>query len=179
VPFGEYVPFTQTIPWLKALGSVTRDQYQPGEWPSPVFDVGGYRLALNLCVEDIHPDIAREAVLAGADTLVNLTNDGWFYGTFGPGAHLRAAAWRAIEMRRPLLRVTNTGYTVAVDPLGNVEILIPPETEGVAVARLQRIGGEPPRTWSMLLGEWGCAAAMASILAGCLWLGRRARAFLH
>ncbi|MFH0938758.1 MAG: apolipoprotein N-acyltransferase [Planctomycetota bacterium] len=173
VPFGEYIPFTTAFPFLKVLRSVTRDQYEPGKDVSPVVTVGGYRMAINICIEDIHPDLAREAAKAGADTLVNLTNDGWFYGSFGPRAHLQAAAWRAIETRRPLLRVTNTGHTVAVDPLGNVRLLIPPETEGVAMTSLVRIdaGATEVRTLSMEVGEMGILLFMIGLLAAC-WLKR-------
>ena len=193
VAFGEYVPFTQWLPLLKSLRSVTLDQYSAGTEASPVREVAGYRIAFNVCVEDIHPDIARELSYAGADTLINITNDGWFYKTYGPQAHLRAAAWRAIEVRRPLLRVTNTGMTVAVDPLGHIDVLVPPETEGTAIAQLQRIrstaslsinresgvgsGAEnvspfaAPRTIYMVTGEVGVGLIFISILFGCLWIG--------
>ena len=50
-----------------------------------------------------------------------------------------AAVWRAIETRRPMLRVTNTGYTVAVDPLGRIEYLMEPWTIGTAIVRLKRL----------------------------------------
>ncbi len=177
VPFGEYVPFAKTFPLLRYLRSVTEDQYEPGTDPSPVSDIGGYRVALNICVEDIHPDLARESSWMGADTLINITNDGWFYGTYGPKAHLRAAAWRAIEVRRPLLRVTNTGITVAVDPLGNMTTLIPPETVGTSTVRLMRIQNEKdtpfalPHTMYMRMGEVGVGLIFLSLLFGCLWVG--------
>jgi apolipoprotein N-acyltransferase len=74
VPFGEYVPFTDSLPFMKLLRSVTRDQYLRGEAPSPVHEVGGYRIAANICVEDIHPDLAREAANNGASLLLNITN---------------------------------------------------------------------------------------------------------
>ncbi len=187
VAFGEYIPLTYYMPFLKALRSVTRDQYTPGDEPSPVREIAGYRMALNICVEDIHPDIARELSLAGADTLVNITNDGWFYNTYGPQAHLRSAAFRAIEVRRPLLRVTNTGVTASIDPLGRIEVLVPPETVGVGTTRLLRIqsgesgeeqSGEKkaspfalPRTIYMVVGEMGVGLIFLSILFGCFWIG--------
>ena len=193
VAFGEYIPGAQRFPVLTFLRSITRDQYLPGETPSRIIaiplhapprsppyqggDTGGvaqwpYHVALTICVEDIHPDLARDAALAGADTLINLTNDGWFYGTFGPRAHLQAAAWRAIETRRPLLRVTNTGYTVAVNPLGAMELLVPVETVGTGVTRLQRIkaGGAHaaeatgPQTLTLWWGNWGTALFFGGIL---------------
>jgi len=163
VPFGEYIPYREQFPFLGVLASITRDQYIPGSAPSPVETIprrGGshpFTAAINICVEDIHPDIAREAAYAGADVLLNITNDGWFYGTFGPSAHLKAAALRAVEVRRPMLRVTNTGHTVAIDPLGRIELLLPALTVGTAKARLQSLEGTAPVTLSMRVGEWGPA----------------------
>jgi apolipoprotein N-acyltransferase len=156
-----------TLPFLNCLQSVTRDRFQPGVEPAPIWEVGGRRLAVNICVEDTHPDLCRQAVQQGAEALINLTNDGWFYGTCGPRAHLQAAAWRAIELRRPLLRVTNTGATVAVDPLGNIKMLIPPETEGVAIARLMHLTADdkaPGTLWTWL-GEAGVSLIMIVILS--------------
>jgi len=129
-----------------------------------------YRIALNICVEDIHADLARDSARAGADTLINITNDGWFYDTFGPRGHLQAAAWRAIEVRRPLLRVTNTGRTVAVDPLGEIDLLMPEATAATCVTHLKRIApkaGVESRlvTLTMLLGDLGAGLVFASILA--------------
>ena len=172
VAFGEYIPGGRDYPFLQVLRSVTRDQYVPGTAPSPIGEIGGYRFALNLCVEDVHPCIAREGAFSGADTLINLTNDGWFYGTYGPRAHVLAAAWRSIETRRPLLRVTNTGRTVAVNPLGEITLALPPETEAVGSVKLQRIdgGGANIVTPYMRLGEFWTAAIFMLILGISLWL---------
>ena len=170
VPFGEYNPF----PSLSFLGSITRDQYIPGTKPSPVETIpleGGensFMAAINICVEDIHPDLAREAVSAGADVLLNITNDGWFYETFGPRAHLKAAALRAVEVRRPLVRVTNTGITAAIDPLGRIEAVLPELTAGTATLRFQRLDRTAPVTLSLVLGELGPALLFFGIFCGCM-----------
>ena len=175
VPFGEYVPFAE-LPLFSALRSVTRDQYVPGTEPSPVFEIGGYNFALNICVEDIFPDLAREAAAGGADALINITNDGWFYGTYGPRSHLHAAAWRSIETRRPMLRVTNTGCTVVIDPLGQITQIIPEATAGICVTSLPRLysenGTTAPRTLSMSLGEFGEAIVFLLILSASLVMGK-------
>lgn len=134
VAFGEYVPFTESLPFMKWLRSVTRDQYLVGEGASPIYQIPPYHIATNICVEDIHPDLALEAANNGANLIINVTNDGWFYKNFGPRAHLQAAAMRSIEVRRPMLRVTNTGYTVLIDPLGRMETLVPLESVGTALA---------------------------------------------
>jgi apolipoprotein N-acyltransferase len=158
--------------------AVTQDQYTPGTEPSPVGQAGLYHFGVNICVEDIHPDLACECALNGANTLLNFTNDGWFYGTYGPRSHFQAAAWRAIEVRRPMLRVTNTGITAAIDPLGNISTVVPPWTEGVGKARLLGIGADEsefamPTTLVMRLGASGLVVLFISFLLGCLLLARR------
>ncbi|MEI6235729.1 MAG: apolipoprotein N-acyltransferase [Planctomycetota bacterium] len=170
VAFGEYIPGARDYPVLQILRSITRDHYVPGTQPSQIADIGGYHFALNICVEDIHPAIAREAAYSGADTLINLTNDGWFYGTHGPRAHAMAAMWRAIETRRPLLRVTNTGRTITVNPLGEMIIALPPETEAVGGVTLQRIDGDGSKivTPYMVLGEFWTAVIFVLFLAASL-----------
>ena len=77
-----------------------------------------------------------------------------------------AAMWRAIETRRPLLRVTNTGHTIAVNPLGEITMALPPETEAVGGVALQRIDGDGSKiiTPYMRLGEFWTAVFFGLVL---------------
>ncbi len=52
--------------------------------------------------------------------LINISNDGWFGRSAAPAQHLMMARVRAVENRRWLLRDTNNGYTVSVDPYGRI-----------------------------------------------------------
>jgi len=176
VPFGEYVPLVSPLPFMKSLRSVTRDKYMPGDAPCTVVELGNVRSAFVLCVEGAHADLAREAAAGGADVLVNPTNDAWFTGTFGAAAHLQAARLRAIEIRRPLIRATNSGISVQVDPLGRLEVPLAPDTVGVAVLDLARLEGDLPCTLTMQLGEAGAATLFVLVLGLAWWLDRRALA---
>jgi apolipoprotein N-acyltransferase len=89
--------------------------------------------------------------------------------------HLRAARFRAIETRRPLLRATNSGLTVQVDPLGEIHQLVPPQTAGVGHTRLLGLRGWVVPTLAMHLGDWGQAAVFLVVL-GLAWLARPAAA---
>jgi apolipoprotein N-acyltransferase len=73
-----------------------------------------------ICYEAIFPGLARWSVRQGATVLVNLTNDAWFGPTVAPVQHLTMAVFRAVECRRPLIRVANTGYSALVDIDGRV-----------------------------------------------------------
>ncbi len=129
VPFGEYLPFqsfwklfgiSQFVPgsagW--APGDGRRLMSPPG---SPPF------LAL-VCYEAVFPgDIGDPN---GAQYILNVTNDAWFDGSMGPAQHAHHARLRAVETGLPLLRVANSGYTFATDPLGRVTASIPPGEAG-------------------------------------------------
>lgn len=55
------------------------------------------------------------------DILVNLTNDGWFWGSSELDMHLACAVFRAIECRKPSLIAANTGFSAWIDSNGRIK----------------------------------------------------------
>ena len=116
VPFGEYVPLRE---YLTFAGRLTADisdftpgtEYRVGELP-------GGKFGVYICYEAIFPNEVRHFAGNGAEMLINLSNDGWFGRSAAPTQHLMMARVRAVENRRWMLRDTNNGYTVALDPYG-------------------------------------------------------------
>jgi len=76
--------------------------------------------APSICFEAIWPGAYNQLVRAGAEFLVNITDDGWFGDTAGPYEHLNAARLRAVETRRWLVRASNSGVSAFVDPTGEI-----------------------------------------------------------
>jgi apolipoprotein N-acyltransferase len=118
VPFGEYVPLRR---WIAFAGRLTADiaDFTPGS----VYRVGklpGGRFGVFICYEAIFPGEVRRFTAGGAELLVNISNDGWFGRSAAPAQHLMMARVRAVENHRWLLRDTNNGFTVAVDPYGRI-----------------------------------------------------------
>jgi apolipoprotein N-acyltransferase len=118
VPFGEYVPLRR---WLTFAGKLTADigDFTPGS----VYGVGRLpdgRFGTFICFEATFPDAVRRFTAGGAELLINISNDGWFGRSAAPAQHLMMARVRAVENRRWLLRDTNNGFTVAVDPYGRI-----------------------------------------------------------
>jgi apolipoprotein N-acyltransferase len=140
VAFGEEVPFSTWLPFLKWLtpitGSFTRGTVpvafvlKPFNVNSP--SVIGQRelsaippssitelnLAPSICFEDVFPALVRRSVQPDTDLLVNLTNDGWFREGAAQRQQAAAAVFRAVENGRPLVRCTNNGLTCWVDRFG-------------------------------------------------------------
>ena len=118
VPFGEYVPLRFLLGPVAKLVEEASD-FSPGTRPL-VLDAGGALLAPLVCYEAIFPELARRFTSAGAEAIVNITNDAFLGDTAGPRQHLAFAAIRAVENRRWLLRAANTGISAVVDPWGRV-----------------------------------------------------------
>ncbi|MFV1968222.1 MAG: apolipoprotein N-acyltransferase [Pirellulaceae bacterium] len=167
VMFGEYLPFGDHLPWLYGLtpmrGGLTR-----GDRPS-AFEVKGIRLSPSICFESTVPHLIRRHVrqLGSAqrtpDILVNVTDDGWFWGTSVLDLQLACAVFRAVELRRPFLVAANTGISAWIDGNGSVRERGPRRDKRIIVARV----GSDER-WSLYLA-WGDLPA-ATCLAACLLL---------
>jgi apolipoprotein N-acyltransferase len=133
VPFGEYVPLRQYLPFLEPL-VVSVGDFTPGLEKGPLA-LGSMRLGILICYESIFPEIAHEAVVRGANLLVNLTNDAWYGRSSAPYQSLAMAVLRAVENKRTLIRAANTGISGVVDPLGHVVQASEIFTESALVAQ--------------------------------------------
>jgi len=118
VPFGEYVPLKGLLGQMKKLVREVGN-FAPGT-ERMVLPVHSYKLGTFICYESTYPDEVREFAANGATLLVNISNDGWFGDGAAPWQHLRMARMRAIENQRWVLRSTNTGISVSIDPFGRV-----------------------------------------------------------
>ncbi len=143
VPFAEYdPPFASLLAPL--LAPVTSGRpYAPGR-QSSVLQRAPARLAAPICFEITYPDLIRRFRAAGAEILVNLTNDAWFGPSGYAEMHFAHAVLRAVETRLPVVRGANTGVSGAIDPAGRVVARLPIRVEGSFVVDLQPPGDAPP-----------------------------------
>lgn len=163
VPFGEYVPLRR---WLTFAGKLTADigDFTPGT----VYSVGripGGSFAVYICFEGAFPGVARRFAEEGAGLLINISNDGWFGRSAAPAQHRMIARVRAVEERRWLLRDTNNGYTVDVDPYGRIVAELAPDIRGQLDAPYDFRTGQ---TLYARLGDW---FAWLCVLASFGWMG--------
>jgi apolipoprotein N-acyltransferase len=120
VIFGEYVPFTRWLPFLKWFTPI-EGGFTPGLGPGR-FELTNLdtELCVLICFEDIFPHMARADRSAKTDLLINLTNDGWFGEGSAQWQHGVTGLFRAIENGLPLVRCTNTGLTCWIDQHGRL-----------------------------------------------------------
>lgn len=129
MPFGEYVPIPGWVPGVSMVPALVGN-FTPGS-KYPVVPLGAARTGIFICFESAFPSIARQFSRQGSDVLLNISNDGYLGPTAVIRQHLANAIFRAIESRRPVLRVTNTGITAYISEYGNV--INPTETFRVEV----------------------------------------------
>ncbi|MCB2192028.1 MAG: apolipoprotein N-acyltransferase [Deltaproteobacteria bacterium] len=118
VPFGEYVPWSQILFFVRAVAQIGVD-FAVGQ-PGKVVRMGSLALGPLICYESIFPELARDMRLSGARLLVNQTNDAWFGRTSAPYQHMAHLRFRAVENRLACARAANTGVSGFVLPSGKV-----------------------------------------------------------
>lgn len=167
VPFGEYLPFGDTLArvGLTGFASQLAGIYRPG--PGPVTWDLGPRLGTvfpMICYEAIFPGYIHE--VARPDWLLHLTNDAWFGRFSGPFQHLALARLRAAEQGLPVLRAANTGVSAVIDGRGRIMASLPLDTAGFLDAHL------PPALPPTLYARWGDAPALVIVLILTAFAGR-------
>jgi apolipoprotein N-acyltransferase len=147
VPFGEYVPLRDALPFLERFAPYDFDYSVEAGQHFTRFPLGQYRFGVLICYEDSDPVLARQYVRSDSggppvDFLVNISNDGWFDGTSEHEEHLAICRFRAVETRRAVARAVNMGISAVIDGSGRVVALPRPmwgqskKVEGVVTATI-------------------------------------------
>lgn len=179
VMFGEYVPFADRITWLQGLTPLPVSA-TAGERPA-AFEVGGskVRVSPNICYESVLSHVIRGQVNAltaegrEPDVLINLTNDGWFWGSSELDLHLICGVFRAVECRKPFLIAANTGFSAWIDGNGRIVEQGPRRKTAVLIARpeIDRRG-----SWYLAHGDWFAGVCLgACVLFGGVGIWGRKR----
>jgi apolipoprotein N-acyltransferase len=178
VIFGEYVPLADRFPWLYRFVPMSQG-VSPGKSPS-CFTVNGVRITPSICFESTSPHFMRRQVNrlsdqgTPPDMMINITNDGWFWGSSVLDLHLSCTVFRAVELRMPLLVAANTGLSVVIDSQGRILKQLPRDTEDLLVESVQ-----PGKRFSLYrkTGDlFGIGAALVCLLLAVIgWRNRRAK----
>ncbi|MGH7405769.1 MAG: apolipoprotein N-acyltransferase [Candidatus Methylomirabilales bacterium] len=173
VPFGEYVPLSSLLFFVHKMAAGIGD-FSAGE-AFTVFETPKGRFGVLICFETIFPDQVRRYVLAGADFLVNITNDAWFGDSAAPYQHLSMAALRAVENGVYLVRAANTGISALVAPSGQIVERSDLFVEAVLSATMAPRSGGTFYTRRGDLFAWGSVLISLFLLASRRRTGRKER----
>ncbi|NIZ40287.1 apolipoprotein N-acyltransferase [Entomospira entomophila] len=159
VPFAEALPFS----WIPAIAEKYRVflgmplLQQSGRESVllnlPLQSGNSLTFGVPICFEDAFPRVSRKFVRQGAQALLNITNDSWSQRLSSQMQHMMIARYRAIETRRPLLRATNSGMTVHINPWGHIEQMIPAFQNSAMIVDLPVLETSE-HTIYVLVGEW-------------------------
>jgi len=161
VPIVERVPFMPAR-WMQRLPGL-------GRWSGgfargrelPVYATAIGRFGVLICYESAFEDLPRRYRRAGADFLVNITNDAWFGRTSAPRQHASHLVLRAIETRMGVARAANSGISEFVDPLGRAYAATQLDRDTVVADRLRT---SDVTTLYVRLGDWvGTLVVLATL----------------
>lgn len=144
VPFGEFIPFG--FHWFVNMMKMPLGDFMRGGLDQAAVPVRGIRVAPNICYEDLFGEEIAHTLRhqqVPANMMANMTNLAWFGDTIALDQHLQISRMRALEMRRPMLRATNTGMTAVVKPDGSTERL-PTFEVGTLATTVQGMQGLTP-----------------------------------
>ena len=152
VMFGEYVPLGKLFPfvyqWTPLPGGL-----EPGRRPESM-SVKGFMFAPCICFESTVGHLIRRqlreltARQSEPDCIVNLTNDGWFYGSNCLDLHLACNVFRAVELRKPVVVAANTGFSAHIDGDGRILAFGPRRKAAILEADVRRDGA------AVCIGSW-------------------------
>ncbi|MFM8442098.1 MAG: apolipoprotein N-acyltransferase [Methylococcus sp.] len=166
--FGEYIPGEEWLPqirdWLPPTG-----QFARGPGPTVLLEWNGYRMGPQICYESLFPAFSRSLADLGAQFIVNTTNDSWYGNWQEPWQHLFMTLARGVELRRPVLRVTNTGISTVGLANGKVLEQSPLHQPWVGVYDVPYLV-KPPATFYQR-AYWLVPAMLWTILSWLLWRG--------
>ncbi len=182
MPFGEYIPYAEEIEWIgrtysEITGTQVGEGIRPGTGSEPLaVPVPGTDETIGvipaICYEDTVGFKMPKFVRKGPQVIVNISNDGWFNFSACGEQQARAAAFRCIELRRPMVRAANMGVCCAIAPNGApIDALRKadgsPHLAGYSYALLP-VDRNAGYTLYALFGDWAIAlcALLALVCAG-------------
>jgi apolipoprotein N-acyltransferase len=174
VPFGEYLPMGDWIPFGRTVVPIPVDmtpgtQARPLRLPGSAGEVG-----ILICYEDIFSGLARDNVRAGADWHYVATNNAWFGEEAAGWQHAAHSVLRAVETRRPVVRCGNAGWSGWIDEFGQIRHAMTDEAGSVYFQGVEAVPFQRNRWWSgrqsvyVAHGDW--FPLVCAVLAGLGWM---------
>jgi len=130
LPFMEYFPLRLDLA-RRRFGRV--GELTPGA-PTPPLPTRAGPAGIVVCNEALLPHVAARRMAEGAAYLVNPSNDSWVSDAGFAWQQFDIVALRAIEQRTYVVRVSDSGPSGVIDPLGRVVVRTDPLARDVVLA---------------------------------------------
>jgi apolipoprotein N-acyltransferase len=117
VPFGEYVP-TLLRPFLHWLPGGMGTMHA-GSYHQSTLALHGVPISTLICYEVAYPELVRTQSQR-TELLVTFNDSHWFGPSFAASQQLEMAVMRSQELQKPMLYVSNTGWTVHINAMGRI-----------------------------------------------------------
>lgn len=162
IPFAEYPPLGIDL-LRRDFGDLAA--FVPGE-PRPPLPTPLGPAGVLVCNESMFAEVAAQRVDEGAEWLLNLANDAWIPSAEYAEQQLELAALRAAEQGRPLVRVSTSGPSAAVDARGRIVMRSRPFGEAVLTVpvsprRARTVYGRVGDLFAVLCAAGALALALA------------------
>ena len=118
--FGETFPLIDRFPVLRKVFPYFGGSMKAGD-SIQVTSLEGVSYGWPICYEVLFDKLVRGFSKNKSQVLINVSNDSWYGYPQQPFQHLTMSFARAIELRQPLLRATNTGFSGVIFANGKVQ----------------------------------------------------------
>lgn len=156
LPFAEYLPLRGRYQWPAwIVGSGWKDSRAGREMKT--FQMGDLRFGVQICWENLFPDLFRKVSRLDVDFMVSLNSESFTPSKAARQQMLAINTFRAIENGVPVVRSTTTGISAVIRPSGDSGARVMDrdgkevDVEGYLVTALQPFR---TRTFYNRYGDW-------------------------
>ncbi|MEX2269701.1 MAG: apolipoprotein N-acyltransferase [Acidimicrobiia bacterium] len=170
VPYGEYVPLRDLLPFIEELDRIPFD-YERGT-ERVMFRAGGHDFGTVICYESAFAPLVRGFVRDGAELIVVTTNNRSYRRSGLSAQHLALSQMRAAETGRPVLHASISGITGVIEPDGRVHDTSELFENRITSGTVQTTTGQTPY---VRFGDWALVVCGLALVAVTVLGGVRAR----
>ena len=171
VPFGEYVPWRDSLSFIGALQQIPHD-FTPGH-KLGIETVAGHKIGSVICFESAFGPLMRANAAAGAEVIVVTTNNRSYRRSANSEQHIALTQMSAAAIGRPVLHASISGITAVIDADGAVHHTTELFKNTVVSGSVTTVRGETPYVrWGDWV-EWGSGAILVGAVAFALTHRRR------
>ncbi len=162
VPFGEFVPWRDSLSFIGALQQIPHDFTHGHELG--IETVAGHRIGSVICFESAFGPLMRQNAAAGAEAVVVTTNNRSYRRSANTEQHVALSQMSAAAIGRPVLHASVSGITAVIDAEGVVHRTTQLFKNTIVSGSITTMRGNTPYVrWGDWV-EWGSAATTVAAL---------------